>query len=105
MFFKDFKEKNKGKWASIINGMDLEDSVINQQTDTDKQEEIEMLKEFEKRRKFESVQGLIDKMEQDEGVDPTKRFKPEVGKSTYSKETMELLFQPNRESGENFDPK
>lgn len=51
-FFTEFKDKNKDKWSSIINGMDITDDLLKQETEEEKKDEIVMLKELSNRRKF-----------------------------------------------------
>ena len=54
-FFSEFKDKNKDKWSSIINGMDITDDIIKQETEEEKKDEIVMLKELSNRRKFKNL--------------------------------------------------
>jgi hypothetical protein len=87
-----------------VNGMEVDESNIEQLTNTDKKEEVEMLKEFEKRRKFQSVQDLVDRIEEGEGVPSQQRRKPKEEKVTNKKDTIELVFEPDADKGEIFDP-
>ena len=51
-FFTEFKEKNKDNWSSIVNGMEITDDLLKQETEEEKKDEIVMLKELSNRRKF-----------------------------------------------------
>jgi hypothetical protein len=112
MFFKDFKMKNKGKWESIINGMEISDDVLKGEYETEKQEEIEMLQEFERRRKFKSAFEANEKLKT---IDPTstmdyispKQKKKDEDQKIMDKEgeTLEDILRPDEEVGEQYDPK
>ncbi len=112
MFFKDFKKKNKGKWESIINGMEINDDILKDEYDTEKQEEIEMLQEFERRRKFKSA---FDANEKFKTIDPTstadhvsndnqKKDDKEKGIDK-ERESLEEILKPDEELGEQYDSK
>ena len=106
MFFKDFKKKNKGKWESIINGMEINDEVLKAEANTDKQEEIEMLEEFERRRKFKAAYETNEKVKT---TDPTSTSEslPEKNKATNEEEMDEVeeVLKPDVENGEIYDSK
>ena len=58
-FFSDFKTENKGKWQSIINGMDVTEDKLFEKAFGEDQDEVEMMSEFTNRKKFK---GVYDKM-------------------------------------------
>jgi ribosomal protein S5 len=112
-FFADFKTKNEGKWKSIVNGLDIDEDTFKQETELDKKDEIEMLKEFEKRRKFKTAFEIIKQKEMkendrnfDEHVDESIRLtekKKETPKHN-NPESLEACLSPNKSVGEMFDP-
>jgi ribosomal protein S5 len=105
-FFKDFKEKNKDKWASIINGMELDDDILKQEIQSEKNDEVEMLKEFEQRRKVKSAYDVVDKIEKsNEFINPKKQLKPKKNETKEVKESIEQLLEPIEENGEIYDPR
>lgn len=100
MFFKEFKEKNKGKWASIVNGMEVDDNLLTKETEQDKKEEVEMLEEFERRRKFKTV---FESLEENE--EKTQEGKKDSDKQEKAEEKIEEVLKPDVENGENYDSK
>ena len=111
-FFKSFKKNNEGKWKSIINGMEIDEETIRQDSLEDKMDEMQMMKEFEKRRKFKSVIDIIKEKESfenpenpsdtlDESLRLTK--KPTFEKKLVNPESVEAALMPNEEIGEIFD--
>ena len=103
IFFKEFKEKNKDKWASIVNGMDIDDELLQKELKSDTTDENEMLKQFEKRRKFESAYKTVSEIEDKSKVDPKKGLREQKDPAK-PKESMEQHLEPNPEIGETFDP-
>ncbi len=108
IFFKDFKKKNKGKWESIINGMEITDEVLKAEDDNEKQEEIEMLQEFERRRKFKAAFDTHEKVKINDPTSTADQIdddKPKVKKEEVEKEgqTVEDILQPDEEVGEKYD--
>jgi ribosomal protein S5 len=105
-FFKDFKEKNKDKWASVINGMELDDDLLKTEVQSEKADEAEMLREFEQRRKFKSAYDAVENVEKgSNSVDPSKMLKPKKVVTKELKESFEQILNPNPEEGEIFDPR
>lgn len=105
MFFKDFKKKNQGKWESIINGMEINDEVLKAEANTEKQEEIEMLEEFERRRKFKAAFDTNDKIKT---IDPTSTSDslPQLKTKNVKEEEIdeiEDILVPDVENGEIYD--
>lgn len=93
MFFRDFKRKNKGKWESIINGMEITDDLLKSNYETEKQEEIEMLQEFERRRKFKEAHEVNESIETTDPTSTADRLNLGSKKNTKREET----FDPNVE--------
>jgi ribosomal protein S5 len=52
-FFEEFKEKNKDKWASIVNGIDVDPEILRQETFEELENKYKMLKQFSERKKLE----------------------------------------------------
>jgi hypothetical protein len=103
LFFKEFKQKNKGKWESIINGMEVDDNILTKETEQDKKEEIEMMEEFERRRKFQTVYESLqenDEFEKKQKEDITKK---DSNQQTEGDEKLEEVLKPDVESGETYD--
>jgi hypothetical protein len=104
-FFKEFKRKNRGKWESIINGMDVDEELLRKETKSEKQEEIEMLQEFERRRKFKSAYDTLNKVEDDLDVDNKKRLKPKKEVKIEEVDQVEGILKPDAENNEIYDSK
>lgn len=104
IFFKEFKEKNKGKWASIINGLEVDDNILTKETENDKKEEIEMMEEFERRRKFKTVfESLEENNEYEQKQKEEMTNKGATQKSSEGDEKLEEVLKPDVESGEIYD--
>ena len=111
-FFSEFKQKNEGKWRSIINGIDVDEETLRQETKLDKADELEMLKEFEKRRKFKATLDIIKHKESQESVDKPDDLVDESIRTTQKKqfsdlnsnpESIESALAPDESQGEIFD--
>jgi hypothetical protein len=102
-FFKEFKEKNKGKWESVINGMDVEEDLLKNETQTEKQEEIEMLQEFERRRKFKTAYDTLNKTEEERGENDDKRLRPKKKQKAEVPDQVEDILKADPEKGELYD--
>jgi len=92
--------------------MDLDEETLRQETKLDKQDELEMLKEFEKRRKFKTTLDLIKHKESQESeerpnfsVDESIRTTPkkDLSKKSPNPESVEAALTPDDKSGEIFD--
>jgi hypothetical protein len=84
--------------------MEIDETTIDQVTNTEKKEEVEMLKEFERRRKFESISDIVDRIEKDESVPNNKRLKPKQVDKNKALDTLELVFKPREDLNETFNP-
>lgn len=51
-FFKAFKEKNKGKWASIINGMEVDPEILAEETQAEFDEKYKVYDQIHKRKQL-----------------------------------------------------
>lgn len=107
-FFKEFKEKNKGKWASVINGMDIDEETLKNEGLSEKQEEIEMLQEFERRRKFKSAFEAAEEVENENpSVDDKFKIKPNrnAKKDSEASANTDTALRADPENGELWDYK
>jgi len=111
-FFSEFKKKNEGKWKSIINGMDLDEETLQQETQIDKKDEFVMLKEFEKRRKFKATLDIINNKEFQENGDNINdilddsirtKEKKDLKKLSVNPESIESALSADETKGEIFD--
>jgi hypothetical protein len=106
MFFKEFKVKNKGKWESIINGMEVDDNLLTKETEQDKKEEIEMMEEFERRRKFKTVyESLQENEEFQQNQKEEMTQKDATQQSSEGDEKLEEVLKADVENGEIYDSK
>ena len=104
MFFKEFKEKNHGKWASIINGLDVDEDLLKEETKSDKQEEIEMLQEFERRRKFKAAFGAIQDTDKDfEFLNKDMKLQTKLLKEKDKSTNLEETLLADKSKGELYD--
>jgi ribosomal protein S5 len=93
--------------------MEINEDTIRQDMSEDKKDELEMLKEFEKRRKFKSTIDILKHKEELEGpenpleyVDDSVRLSKriEYSKNTEDNpESLEAALAPNKDIGEIFD--
>ena len=108
IFFKDFKKKNKGKWESIINGMEITEDLLKSNHDNEKQEEIEMLQEFERRRKFKvahetnEIIETLDPTSTKDNLSPVKKTQKKSDALT-NDFTVETIIKADEEKGEIYD--
>lgn len=92
--------------------MDISEETIRQETILDKKDELEMLKEFEKRRKFKSAMDLLKEKEKNDKEDKQSESmpdsltmtekKPDKNKQTNT-ESIEAALLPDQSMGEIFD--
>lgn len=92
--------------------MEINEETIRQDMSEDKKDELEMLKEFEKRRKFKSTIDILKSKEDLEGpenplenLDDSLRIsvKKNKEKREANPESLEAALAPNKELGEIFD--
>lgn len=86
--------------------MEVNDDILRKETNTEKQEELEMLQEFERRRKFKTAYDTYEKLEEN---DPTltadKAFLKKKVKKEEANDQIEEVLKPNEELGEIYDSK
>lgn len=88
--------------------MEIDEDILKQETTTEKKDELEMLKEFERRRKFKSAFDVADKIESLNDVHRHKRINPPEKPSAEEekpRETLERRLLPDPDKGELYDPR
>jgi ribosomal protein S5 len=92
--------------------MEINEETIRQDMNEDKKDELEMLKEFEKRRKFKSAIDILKNKEALEGPENPLEYVDDSVRLTNRKnfsgdqgnpESLEAALSPNKEIGEIFD--
>ncbi len=78
----------------------MDDSVLQETTDQDKKEEIEMLEEFERRRKFKNVYEAVNENEE---LKKEKDKKEQRKKELRQSERVEDILKADPDKGEIFD--
>ncbi len=86
--------------------MEVDDDILKQETKTDKIEEIEMLQEFERRRKFKAAYDTNLKVEEnDDQLENNQRIKKKAKPVQENQDQIENILKPNEELGEIYDHK
>jgi hypothetical protein len=87
--------------------LDIDEDTLKSETMQDKQEEIEMLQEFDRRRKFKSAYDAITDVENEaENLKNSKRLKPkekEYDMKKEKEENNEAFLEADPEQGELWD--
>lgn len=92
--------------------MDISEDTLKQETALDENDELEMLKEFEKRRKFKATLDIIKNKENSESADKPNDFVDETIRTTPKKnlrkmdanpESIEAALSPHGNIGEIYD--
>lgn len=92
--------------------MDIDEDNLRQETKLDKADEFEMLKEFEKRRKFKATLDIIQNKEDQESADKPDEFVDESIRTREKKvfsqtdsnpESLESALAPDESQGEIYD--
>jgi Cys-tRNA synthase (O-phospho-L-seryl-tRNA:Cys-tRNA synthase) len=84
--------------------MEVDDNLLTKETDEDKKEEVEMLEEFERRRKFKTVYESLE-----ENEERARREKEELTKtqsvenSQKGDEKIEEVLKADADAGETYD--
>lgn len=119
-FFEEFKEKNKDKWASIVNAMDVDPEILRQETFEELENKYKMLKQFSERKKLEAgikkFDTIADSMNSYKNVDYEKETlktsqsekflrEQKIKKKTSEKNNLKLIerLAPDGEEGEIYD--
>jgi ribosomal protein S5 len=86
--------------------MEVTDEILKKETNTEKQEEIEMLQEFERRRKFKAAFDTFDKTEEEnKALHPEDRLHPKEKQKEETNDQIEEILKADEEAGELFDSK
>jgi hypothetical protein len=86
--------------------MEVSDDILRKETDTEKQEELEMLQEFERRRKFKTAYDTYEKLEQnDPTITADKALLKKKAKKVETSDQIEEVLKPNEDLGEIYDSK
>jgi hypothetical protein len=83
--------------------MEVDDDLLTKETEQDKKEEVEMLEEFERRRKFKTV---FESLEENDEMEMKQGGKSETSDQREdSQEKLEEVLKPDVENGETYDSK
>lgn len=85
--------------------MEVDEELLKKESPTEKQEEIEMLQEFERRRKFKSAYDTVTQVEEDKNLPNNKRLQPKKKVQTESVDKIEEILKPDAQMGEIYDPR
>lgn len=80
--------------------MEVDDNLLTKETEQDKKEEVEMLEEFERRRKFKTV---FESLEENEEKEKKQETKKQSDKQDNPQEKIEEVLKPDIENGETYD--
>lgn len=84
----------------------MKDEILRSDSNTEKQEEIEMMQEFERRRKFKSAFNTYDKVEEeDKTLDKEKVLHKKAKATEETNDQIEEILKPHAEFDEIFDSK
>lgn len=120
-FFDKFKVENKDKWASIVNGEDINPEILQKETPEELEDKFKMLKQFSERKRlrsgikaFDEVANEIEKDEQEiednnqtmkkvenKGITQKPRKKPLLR----MRDDFKKYLAPDVDAGETYDPK
>jgi len=64
-FFQEYKKENKGKWQSIVNGLEVTEEKLFEKTVGEEEDEAKMMSELTDREKFK---GFYNKMSNQKNV-------------------------------------
>lgn len=83
--------------------MDIDDDILRQETSMDQKEELEMLQEFDRRRKFKEVHDVLDQIQSEDGIYNTKKQGDDKTKDNADPTSVEEALKPNLENNEIYD--
>lgn len=111
-FFKKFKEENKDKWESIIDGTEIDLNILKKESIEELEDKYTMLKQFNERKKLNKGIEVFDSIASKKNEDE-KQFIPEgtlnrrtIKKPNISKSRTEDPYDsllPDEDSGELYD--
>lgn len=88
--------------------MEVDEDLLKQESENDKQREIEMLQEFERRRRFKAAYDSVDKVDQEMGAENEHRMKEQkqqIEDETERKANFAAALMPDESKGELYDSK
>lgn len=112
-FFNDFKEKNKDKWASIVNGMDIDVDKFAEETFQELEDKYKVMNEVHKRKQlakgfdeFEEISKEKLKTEikyNDRLIKPYYKGFGQYHRETEKTDDLDIALSPDVELGEQYD--
>jgi len=84
--------------------MDINEDLLRKETPTEKQEEIEMLQEFERRRKFKAAYDTVNKVKEENDLDENYENKGKKNQEAQDDSPEEIL-KADPEKDEIYDSK